>query len=202
MSESTTPIATPLETPNRRLKSFITISKLVNELNTSGATHIRVLFNDFMKGMSKYASQYDINILDVRLLKKEQSSEQGSGQIIKRVNFKDILNIAGLNPWLNVGRQLNKILGSHEILTKSIDAIDIDLTPTSFMNNKGEIIKYHKIEFIKVKKGDANTRLMNNLIKETEEAMITWFNDKWGNKSGEGENETDETEDEIDVENL
>ena len=187
-----------VETPNRRLKSFISVSKLINELDTSGATHIRVLFNDFIKGMGKYTSQYNINILNVRLLK--------DGKMIKRVDFKDIINIAGLNPWLNVGRQLNKILGLHEILTKSIDAIDIDLTPSSFMNNKGEIIKYHKIEFIKVKKGDANTTLMNNLIKETEDAMIKWFNDKWSNKSGEteteNENETDETEDEVDVENL
>ena len=171
-----------------RAHSYINTTKFINALETTGIfntgntwnsenpSHVRVLFNDHINGSGRYSSQYNINILDVRLLK--------DGQMIKRVDFKDIINIVGLNPWLNVGHQLNKVKNELGI-TKVLDAIDIDIATESFMNNKGQIINYHPIKYVKIKRGEGNTNLMNKLIKEVSEARIKWFNDKWRNKSGE-----------------
>ena len=161
-----------------RAHSYISTTKFINALETMGIlgtldaetpSHVRVLFNDHVRGFGRYSSQYNINILDVRLLK--------DGKMIKRVDFKDIINIVGLNPWLNVGHQLIKV--KNELgMTKVLNAIDIDIATESFMNNKGQIINYHPIKYVKIKRDEGNTKLMNKLIKETEEVSIKWFNDK------------------------
>ena len=188
-----------------RAHSYINTTKFINALETTGIfnsgnpSHVRVLFNDHINGSGRYSSQYNINILDVRLLK--------DGQMIKRVDFKDIINIVGLNPWLNVGHQLNKVKNELGI-TKVLDAIDIDIATESFMNNKGQIINYHPIKYVKIKRGEGNTNLMNKLIKEVSEASIKWFNDKWSNKSGEdvsaedSEDLTQDEENEIDANDI
>ena len=157
-----------------RLKSFINVSKLIQGLNASNdTTRIRIGFDDVFnvkgkgtscQGQSPYTKETNIKVLSVKAM--------NNSQVLKNYDMLEIFKIAdGINVWLNVRKQLNKINFG---LTKKLHCIDIDLEQKTFTNQKGEKISYYPIHYISVKEGEQATRLMNKLEKELREKEVQY----------------------------
>ena len=167
-----------------RLKNFINVSKLIHGLNPSeDTTKIRIIFNDVFSVKGKYTTEMNIKVLSVKAMK--------NSTVLKVYDMMEIFEIAeGINVWLNVRKQLNKInFGS----TKKLHCLDIDLEQKTFINQKGERISYYPIQYIKVKECDVSNKLMNKLEKELEEKEVEYV------KANEKEEDFD---DDIDPEML
>ena len=146
-----------------RLKNFINVSKLIHGLNPSeDTTKIRIIFNDVFSVKGKYTTEMNIKVLSVKAMK--------DSTVLKVYDMMEIFEIAeGINVWLNVRKQLNKInFGS----TKNLHCLDIDLEQKTFINQKGERISYYPIQYVSVKECDVSNKLMKKLEKELEEKEV------------------------------
>lgn len=130
-------------------KSYVSVSKFVKGLNPSSATHILVLFSEYFIGGKFNTSS--IGISGVRLMK--------GNKITKQIEFKDLIKLFGLNPWLNCGKQINKhIQNLKGKLT--LHGVKIDLKPKTFYDEYGEEKTYYSLKFIEIKDLNINTDLL------------------------------------------
>ena len=176
-----------------RQKTFMSVSKLIDGLKPeerpdgleprSGEepTKIRIVFNDVFRSKGKYTGEMNVRILTVKAMR--------GFAVLKNYDMLEIFKIAnGINVWLNVRKQLNK---TNFGLTKKLHCLDIDLDQKKFINQKGETISYYPIQYINVKEGDENIRVMNRLEKELEEKEVEYVN-SLGTKSVEAHEEVEE----------
>lgn len=167
---------------NAPAKTYVSVSKLIEALHTLTPTFtaIRVVFSDYFTG-GKFNTTA-INILGVRLMNDKT--------VIERVKFSDIINIVGLNPWLNVGKQLNKEFKNLP-LVKRCHCVEINMTKKSFKDKEGKTTWFYPLKYVKIgEKG--NDELRQKLEKEKSEAQVDYINEKYQNVKVEEDTSDDE----------
>ena len=170
-----------------RPKTFISTTKLIKGLNlvNSDNQYLRVVFNDVMKGNQKLQNKIFVKVLSVALC--------SGNEVINKYDMLDIFKIAdGINVWLDTGKQLKKVKFPY---LKNLMCIDINLSPKSFTNNQGLIIKYYPIVYKPVKACKESENKMRKLERELENKEIERVNNLARNMSITD----DEDEEEIDV---
>lgn len=153
-------------------RTFITVSKLIDGLKErdllNDASKLRIGFSDFFFNEFENNKTVNIRIVSIKTL--------NNNSVASKIDLNDLFDIAGgINVWLNVGRQLNKIRFP---LTKQLHGISINLTQKSFTNKYGDIISFYKIHYLNVKSGDENIKIMNKLETELHKKTLEWFEAK------------------------
>lgn len=137
-----------------RGKSWVSVSQLFEKLKPEG--DLRIIFD--------YTMNIKGNKMGVRVL-----SVKCNG---KEIDMEQIFEIAdGINVWLDCGKQLNKIKFG---ILRELHCIDIDSTLSKFINNKGQEISYHKINFKPVTQSEGIKNMMNRLVKELEQKEVEY----------------------------
>lgn len=171
-----------------RLKSFINVSKLINGLVIpTEATKIRIVFNDEFSVKGRFTKAMNVRILSVKAM--------NGSTVLKTYDMMEIFEIAeGINVWLNVRKQLNKVNFG---LTKKLHCIDIDLQQKTFINQKGETISYYPIQYVSVKEGDESNKVMNRLEKELREKELEYVNNNETSKKIKDSDDNEEIDPEM-----
>ena len=157
-----------MESKLYRPKTFMSTSKLIKGLNleNSDTQYMRIAFNEVMEGNHKLQNKIFVRVLSVSLC--------SGNEIIKKYDMSEIFKISnGINVWLDTGKQLKKVKFP---MVKTLQCLDISLSPKTFTNNQGLNINYYQISYKPVKSSQQSENKMKALERELEKKEVERVN--------------------------